>query len=753
MASDGVLSSAESAVTSGVLPVDVVGGCLLKPVADGVDAVTRGELEVDDVVVGMLETVVNGVEAVLNVELRVDSDKSGLPRLVDDGNVVQPKNGYDSTSKYELSFHGLRRDACRDREICLNVCLQTGRVQNMCVRYVCGLRRFDHVSEARRSLGLLTVADTCTLRSSCLVYRILTTGRPGNLREKLKSRSQVRSRSSRQDQVLEMPRVRREFETKDTKRARDECMAQIRRRSKIARSQFRVSPRIAERSRKGRLLWVRSAGRRQKKSYQLGSFGPLFGSVRFTRRCKSLHTQLPLWTPIYLQRGCHSARRYTYNEVTTLDTHILTTRLPLWTLIYLQRGCHYGRPYTYNEVATLDADILTTRFPLCTPIYLQRGCHSGRRYTHNEVSTLHADILTRGFTLTPYTQRVAILHADILTTRLPLMPIYLQRGCHSGRRYTYNEVATLTPIYSRGCHSGRRYTHEVATLTDILTTRLPLCMPIYLQRVATLHADILTTRLPPDPYTHAGRPYTYNEFATLDADILTRLPLWTPIYLQRSCHSGRRYTHNEVATLHADILTTRFPLCTPIYLKRGCHPGRRHIYNEVATLHADILKRRLPRRVSNVNSCITIRKCKSVHPLDMIPCEIHKVVLFWAEGTCELRFNMIFFGSNRFLLRFFGMLTLALGTHMCFSRGMNFLFDRVGRSPLSILHRFSIGVVLKYLKHLEDSVIWEVTVNQRQLRDPTWSLLTHGSDISAMLIIEILMADTALQFSQTTVRH
>uniref|UniRef100_A0A1B6JLP3 Reverse transcriptase domain-containing protein n=1 Tax=Homalodisca liturata TaxID=320908 RepID=A0A1B6JLP3_9HEMI len=88
------------------------------------------------------------------------------------------------------------------------------RVQNMCVRYVCGLRRFDHVSEARRSLGLLTVADTCTLRSSCLVYRILITGRPGYLREKLKSRSQVRSRSTRQDQVLEMPRVRREFERK-----------------------------------------------------------------------------------------------------------------------------------------------------------------------------------------------------------------------------------------------------------------------------------------------------------------------------------------------------------------------------------------------------------------------------------------------------------------------------------------------------------------------------------------------------------
>ncbi|KAG8313991.1 hypothetical protein J6590_102546 [Homalodisca vitripennis] len=94
MASDGVLSSAESAVTSGVLPVDVVGGCLLKPVADGVDAVTRGELEVDDVKVGLLETVVDGVEDVLNVELPVDSDKSGLPRLVDDGNVVQSKNGY-----------------------------------------------------------------------------------------------------------------------------------------------------------------------------------------------------------------------------------------------------------------------------------------------------------------------------------------------------------------------------------------------------------------------------------------------------------------------------------------------------------------------------------------------------------------------------------------------------------------------------------------------------------------------------------
>ncbi|KAG8246070.1 hypothetical protein J6590_093113 [Homalodisca vitripennis] len=46
---------------------------------------------------------------------------------------------------------------------------------------------------------LLTITDSCNLRSSCLV---LATGRPGYPREKLRNWSQVRSRSTRQDHMF-----------------------------------------------------------------------------------------------------------------------------------------------------------------------------------------------------------------------------------------------------------------------------------------------------------------------------------------------------------------------------------------------------------------------------------------------------------------------------------------------------------------------------------------------------------------------
>jgi hypothetical protein len=88
------------------------------------------------------------------------------------------------------------------------------RVQNMCVRYVSGLRKFDHISKARKSLGLLPMKNVCALRTSCLVNKIILHGRPVYLKGKLKTRAEVRSRCTRQDAVLEVPRVRLEVDRK-----------------------------------------------------------------------------------------------------------------------------------------------------------------------------------------------------------------------------------------------------------------------------------------------------------------------------------------------------------------------------------------------------------------------------------------------------------------------------------------------------------------------------------------------------------
>src|SRR5204863_9203908 len=65
-------------------------------------------------------------------------------------------------------------------------------VQNMCVRFVCGLRKYN-VSSVQTNQGLLPIADVCTLRTAIVTNKILKSNKPGYLREKLKTRSDLRS--------------------------------------------------------------------------------------------------------------------------------------------------------------------------------------------------------------------------------------------------------------------------------------------------------------------------------------------------------------------------------------------------------------------------------------------------------------------------------------------------------------------------------------------------------------------------------
>ncbi|KAJ4426432.1 hypothetical protein ANN_27246 [Periplaneta americana] len=55
----------------------------------------------------------------------------------------------------------------------LSVKLQ--RAQNMCVRYVCNIRRYDHISPSFASLSWLRLKDRRTLHSLSLLFRILHT--------------------------------------------------------------------------------------------------------------------------------------------------------------------------------------------------------------------------------------------------------------------------------------------------------------------------------------------------------------------------------------------------------------------------------------------------------------------------------------------------------------------------------------------------------------------------------------------------
>ncbi|KAJ4427844.1 hypothetical protein ANN_25623 [Periplaneta americana] len=61
----------------------------------------------------------------------------------------------------------------------LSVKLQ--RVQNMCVRYVCNIRRYDHISPSFASLSWLRLKERRTLDSLSLLFRILHTSTPNYL--------------------------------------------------------------------------------------------------------------------------------------------------------------------------------------------------------------------------------------------------------------------------------------------------------------------------------------------------------------------------------------------------------------------------------------------------------------------------------------------------------------------------------------------------------------------------------------------
>uniref|UniRef100_A0A1B6ESK4 Uncharacterized protein n=1 Tax=Cuerna arida TaxID=1464854 RepID=A0A1B6ESK4_9HEMI len=76
---------------------------------------------------------------------------------------------------------------------------------------VYGLRKFDHVSQSRKAAEILPIKNIFKLQVACLVHKILLSGRPPYLKCMLQARSEVRERCTRQDSMLEVPKVRLEL--------------------------------------------------------------------------------------------------------------------------------------------------------------------------------------------------------------------------------------------------------------------------------------------------------------------------------------------------------------------------------------------------------------------------------------------------------------------------------------------------------------------------------------------------------------
>ncbi|KAG8304889.1 hypothetical protein J6590_083653 [Homalodisca vitripennis] len=84
------------------------------------------------------------------------------------------------------------------------------RIQNSALRFVYNLKKFDHISPYRKRANLHSVQDICRLQTVTLVHKVLVTGEPSYLRRKLVARATLRERHTRQDDKLQLPRVRLE---------------------------------------------------------------------------------------------------------------------------------------------------------------------------------------------------------------------------------------------------------------------------------------------------------------------------------------------------------------------------------------------------------------------------------------------------------------------------------------------------------------------------------------------------------------
>ena len=84
------------------------------------------------------------------------------------------------------------------------------KILNFALRVVSGRRKFDHISDVREELGWPTARQLYNQHSLCSLHKLLTTGEPQALATQIRANSSLRSRSTRQDTDLALPRVRTE---------------------------------------------------------------------------------------------------------------------------------------------------------------------------------------------------------------------------------------------------------------------------------------------------------------------------------------------------------------------------------------------------------------------------------------------------------------------------------------------------------------------------------------------------------------
>ena len=80
--------------------------------------------------------------------------------------------------------------------------------QNYACRIVTGLKKYDHISEALKSLKWLNVKEKLLFNDLVMVYKCLNNLTPYCLRERFKQRSEIHHRDTRQKSELALPKCR-----------------------------------------------------------------------------------------------------------------------------------------------------------------------------------------------------------------------------------------------------------------------------------------------------------------------------------------------------------------------------------------------------------------------------------------------------------------------------------------------------------------------------------------------------------------
>ena len=80
------------------------------------------------------------------------------------------------------------------------------RVQNSCVRFIFGLRKYDHISPQFRSLSWLNMLNRRKLQFAVFIKKIMLTSSPLYLRNKLVSRADIHNVNTRHRVLLAIPR-------------------------------------------------------------------------------------------------------------------------------------------------------------------------------------------------------------------------------------------------------------------------------------------------------------------------------------------------------------------------------------------------------------------------------------------------------------------------------------------------------------------------------------------------------------------